>query len=259
MTTAIISDIHGNAEALSAVFAEIDKRGIQRIVCLGDVVGYGPEPLRCIDMVRARCEWSLLGNHDYSILYEPTNFNGMAMESAFWTREQFESEPDESLRKERFEYLSMMPVRRLEVPPTCTVPLLAVHGSPRKPVNEYLFEEDVRNAPEKIEASFERFERIAVCGHTHYPGVFTDEMDFYKPAELGEDMTYRFSPGEKAIINVGSVGQPRDSDPRAAFIVMEQDTARFVRVAYNVEATASQIRAIPALNDYLGDRLFLGR
>ena len=78
MRTAIISDIHGNLEALQTVLADIDRRGVDEIICLGDILGYGPNPNECVDLVAERCAWSLLGNHDYAVIYEPTNFNAAA-------------------------------------------------------------------------------------------------------------------------------------------------------------------------------------
>ena len=108
---AIISDIHANLEALTAVLAEIDGRGIKRIICLGDVVGYGPNPLECIDAVIARCEFSLMGNHDFAILFEPYNFNTAAENAAFWTRSQFENDVDIDRRNRRWKYLGSMPTR----------------------------------------------------------------------------------------------------------------------------------------------------
>lgn len=258
MLTAVISDIHANAEALRAVLADIDSRGIERIICLGDIVGYGPDPLECVDMVRRRCAWSLMGNHDFGVLYEPTNFNPGAEQAAYWTREQFDSEPDPALRAERYEFLGRLRVRVVETPPGGTVPILAVHGSPRRPINEYIFPDDALASPDKLEAIFERVDRLCLVGHTHVPGVFTNEPDFYPPAELGE-MTYTFADEEKAIINVGSVGQPRDHDPRASYVVLHPDRAQFVRVEYNVDATAKKIKAIPSLHDWLGDRLYEGR
>ena len=94
--TAVISDIHGNAAALKRVLEDIKARGIDKIVCLGDIVGYGPEPLECVDLVQEHCAWALMGNHDFGVLYEPTNFNATAEAAAFWTREQFDAEPDEA-------------------------------------------------------------------------------------------------------------------------------------------------------------------
>lgn len=258
MPTAIISDIHGNAEALRAVLADIDTRGADRILCLGDVVGYGPDPLECVDLVRSRCAWCLMGNHDFAVLYEPTNFNEIAEPAAYWSRDQFDREPDERLRRERYEYLGRLRVRVVEKLPAPATSLLAVHGSPRRPINEYIFPDDVVTAPDKLTTIFERIPRLCVVGHTHVPGVFTDEPDFYPPGEL-TGATYRFTDGEKAIINVGSVGQPRDFDPRASYILLHDDRVEFVRVVYDIDATAARIRAIPELNDWLANRLYEGR
>ncbi len=259
MPTAVISDIHGNAEALKRVLDDIDARKLTRIICLGDIVGYGPEPLTCVDLVRERCEWSLMGNHDFGVLYEPTNFNPGAESAAFWTRDQFDQEPDEKLRAARYEFLGKLRVRVVDTPPDGKFPVLAVHGSPRRPINEYIFPDDATNAPDKMQAIFERVERLAVVGHTHVPGVFTDEPDFYPPTELGNGGVYNFREGEKAVVNVGSVGQPRDHDPRASYAVLHADRMEFVRVEYAIDVTASKIKSIPQLSDWLGDRLYEGR
>jgi diadenosine tetraphosphatase ApaH/serine/threonine PP2A family protein phosphatase len=258
LPTAVISDIHGNAEALKSVLADIERRGIERIVCLGDIVGYGPEPLACVDLVRERCAWCLMGNHDFAVLYEPTNFNEQAESSAFWTREQFAKEKDEKLLAERYEFLGRLKVRIVETEPGMAFPILAVHGSPRRPINEYIFPDDAMNAPDKMQSIFERVDRLCLVGHTHVPGVFTDEPDFYPPDELGET-GYKFVQGEKAVINVGSVGQPRDMDPRASYVILYEDRAEFVRVPYDVDKTANLIKAISELSDWLGERLHEGR
>jgi diadenosine tetraphosphatase ApaH/serine/threonine PP2A family protein phosphatase len=272
----VISDVHANASALRAVLADIDARGVKRIICLGDTVGYGPDPLECVDLVRQRCAWSLMGNHDYGVLYEPTNFNPAAEMAAFWTREMFDLEPDEARRTERYKFLNQLKVRvaerigpdgaepvsnasGAEIPADGPrVPLLAVHGSPRKPINEYIFPEDATNNADKMESVFDRIPHICIVGHTHVPGVFTDEPDFYPPGELGEH-GYRFQEGEKAVINVGSVGQPRDGDPRASYAILHPDRVEFVRLSYDIETTARKIKAIPKLPEYNADRLFVGR
>lgn len=263
MRTAVISDIHGNASALRTVLADIERRGPERIVCLGDIVGYGPDPLECVDLVRAKCAWSLMGNHDYGVLYEPTNFNPGAESAAFWTRSQFDQESDAKLRAERYEFLNRLRVRVVDSiggngTGTPLIPLLAVHGSPRRPINEYIFQEDVTNAPDKIESIFDRVARICIVGHTHVPGVFTDEPDFYPPSELG-DAGYKLLEGEKAVVNVGSVGQPRDGDPRASYAILHGDRVEFVRVPYDIDVTAKKIKLIPELSNWLGDRLYEGR
>jgi diadenosine tetraphosphatase ApaH/serine/threonine PP2A family protein phosphatase len=281
--TAVISDIHANAEALRQVLADIDRRGITRIICLGDIVGYGPDPLEAVDLVRRRCAWSLMGNHDFGVLYEPTNFNPGAESAAFWTREQFAKEKDEKLLAERYDFLGRLRVRVVEqlgedglqfrrvdekgrgasageagVSSNGLIPVLAVHGSPRRPINEYIFPDDAMNSPDKMQSIFERVDRLCVVGHTHVPGVFTDEPDFYPPSELGESC-YKFMNGEKAVINVGSVGQPRDGDPRASYVILHPDRAEFVRIPYDVDVTANKIRQIAELSDWLGERLYDGR
>lgn len=258
MPTAVISDIHANAEALRAVLADIERRGIARIICLGDIVGYGPDPLECTDLVREKCAWSLMGNHDYGVLYEPTNFNASAETSAFWTRAQFDNEADAGRRAARYDFLNRLRVRVAEPLGDNGSTLLAVHGSPRRPINEYIFPQDAVENPDKLESIFDRVPRICLVGHTHVPGVFTDEPDFYPPAELGPN-GYKFQEGEKAVINVGSVGQPRDLDPRASYALLHDDHAEFVRVEYDIDATARKIKAIPELHDWLGDRLYEGR
>jgi diadenosine tetraphosphatase ApaH/serine/threonine PP2A family protein phosphatase len=266
--TAVISDIHGNAVALRAVLEDIAAKGIDRVICLGDIIGYGPEPLACVDLVREKCTWSLMGNHDFGVLYEPTNFNPAAESAAYWTRAQFDNETDDELRAERYDFLGRLRVRVIEHMPSAdgsdngaadAPGILCVHASPRRPINEYIFPDDAKDAPDKMHAIFERVERIAMVGHTHVPGVFTEDLDFFPPSELGEEPKYTFSPDEKIVINVGSVGQPRDHDPRAAYAVVHPGHVAFHRVPYDVEATAERIRAIPDLHDWLGDRLLDGR
>jgi len=270
MPTAVISDIHANAAALKVVLADIEARGITRIVCLGDTVGYGPDPLECVDLVRRKCAWTLMGNHDYGVLYEPTNFNAAAESAAFWTRAQFDMEPDDTLRAQRYDFLNRLKVRVVERigpdgaepvtgnPSVPGHPLLAVHGSPRRPINEYIFPDDAINATDKLESIFDRIGKLCIVGHTHVPGVFTNEPDFYPPAEIGEN-GYKFQEGEKAVINVGSVGQPRDGDPRASYVVLHPTHAQFIRLEYDIAATAERIKAIPELGTYLGDRLYKGQ
>jgi len=258
VATAVISDMHGNAVALRAVLDDIDARGeADRIVCMGDIVGYGPEPIECVDLVAERCEWSLLGNHDFAVLYEPMNFNPLAESSAYWTRERFDSVEDPKERERRYRFLGRLQVRRQEELPGGRK-LLAVHGSPRRPINEYIFPQDVISATDKMRSLFELVEDIAVVGHTHVPGVFTDEPDFYPPEEVGEGAVYRFMSGERAIINVGSVGQPRDHDPRASYAMLHEDRVSFHRVEYDIGAVAEKIYAIPELGDYLAERLYKG-
>ncbi len=252
MPTAVISDIHANLEALHTVLADIESRKVDDIVCLGDIVGYGPNPCECIDLVMQRCKWALMGNHDFAVLYEPTSFNTSAEASAFWTRRQFEIEKDAALRRKRWEYLGSLEIRHTALGGLC------VHASPRRPINEYIFPDDVITAPTKMAQIFDRFESRCFVGHTHVTGVFTNEPDFYPPSDL-DNGAYKFNATEKCIINPGSVGQPRDRDPRASYAIVHEDRVEFVRVEYDVAAVVAKIKGNPELNDFLGMRLVDGR
>jgi diadenosine tetraphosphatase ApaH/serine/threonine PP2A family protein phosphatase len=246
---AIISDIHANLEGLTVVMDEIRRRGIKKICCLGDVIGYGPNPLECLDIVIESCEFTIMGNHDFAIFYEPYNFNSAAENAAFWTRSQFETDPDRPRRNRRWRYLGSMQTR------FNTGRFLAVHGSPRRPINEYIFPDDIYSAQQKLSLIFDRIPHLCFVGHTHVPGVFVQHPDFYPPDDLGGK--YVIS-DEKAIINVGSVGQPRDHDPRSSFVILHHDHVEFIRIPYDVATTVEKVRAIDALDNFLGQRLIEG-
>ena len=255
---AIISDIHSNLEALSAVLADISERDVKEIVCLGDIVGYGPDPRECLDLIMENASMTLMGNHDYAVLFEPTKFNVGAETACFWTRQVLEDEVDVSRRNRRWDYLGQLPVRHTTTNDDLGDGELSfVHGSPRRPINEYVFPEDAFSNPEKIETLFERFERLCFIGHTHVPGVFLESTEFYTPEDL--DDVFEVEPRAKALINVGSVGQPRDRDPRASYCLVEPDQVSFVRIAYDVDVVAEKVFGIAELDDYLGNRLKDGR
>ena len=256
---ALISDIHSNIEALTTVLQDIEERGIQTIYCLGDVVGYGANPKECLDLVIEKTESCVQGNHDYAVLFEPTNFNTGDEAASYWTRRVLEEEPDPNKRAQRWNYLGRQRMRWTMKSKMADVQaqLDFVHASPRRPINEYVFPEDAFSNPEKIETLFDRFERLCFIGHTHVPGVFLESTEFCTPEDL--DDVFEVEPGTKALINVGSVGQPRDRDPRASYCLIEPDQVSFVRVAYDVDAVAEKVFGIPDLDDYLGNRLKDGR
>ena len=108
---AVISDVHSNLEALTTVLADIEKRGIKTIYCLGDVVGYGPNPKECLDLIIEKTKWCVLGNHDYAVFYEPTNFNYGAEQASFWTRDVMETEPSKPRSDRRWGFLGQLPMR----------------------------------------------------------------------------------------------------------------------------------------------------
>ena len=255
---AVISDIHANLEALTAALDDIAGRGIGRILCLGDVVGYGPDPRRCLDLVMEKCQMTLMGNHDFAAMYEPKNFNIGAESACYWTRQILEDEPDKPARDRRWNFLGSLPVKHVIAADQSPVgQVVLAHGSPRRPVNEYVFPDDIYNNPNKVQVLFDRFDHLCFIGHTHVPGVFLDTPDFYAPDEING--AYEVAKGRKALINVGSVGQPRDRDPRASYVVVEPGVVRFVRVEYDVESVAQKVYAVRELDDYLGTRLRDGR
>lgn len=250
MKRALISDIHGNLEALRAVLVDIRDQGITEIYCLGDVIGYGPNPCECLDEITKACKLCILGNHDQAAQFDPEGFNPVALRAVYWTRDQLERGPGGATRvNARWDFLG-------ELPRTFTEnQTLYVHGSPREPTNEYVFPEDIYNQ-RKMDALFGLVPKYSFQGHTHIPGVFTSRLEFLTPEDLNYE--YRLT-GEKTMINVGSVGQPRDSDPRACYVIVDGDRLVFRRIEYPVEITAKKIYAVPELDNMLGDRLLAGR
>ncbi len=248
---AVISDIHSNLAALRAVLDDIEHRQIKEVFCLGDIVGYGPEPCQCLDLIIDRQIAGIMGNHDHAVFYEPTNFNTGAERASYWTRRTLEDEPDPEKLSRRWSFLGRLPVSiRMGR-------ILMVHGSPRRPVNEYIFPDDIYTNSAKLLTIFEKVDHLCFVGHTHVPGVFLDDPDFYGVDEL--DYVYPVVKKEKAIINVGSVGQPRDQDVRASYVIVGADKIEFVRVEYDIELTAAQILANPQLDNFEGERLRDGR
>ncbi len=251
---AIISDIHGNLEALQAVLEDIRKSNIRDIYCLGDIIGYGPNPRECIDLVM-QCKMTLLGNHDQGAMFDPEGFNPPAERAIFWTRSQLESPSEGSQKREqRWDFLAERPRMFREDG------LLFVHGSARNPLNEYVFPEDIYNQ-RKMERIFALVEKYWFQGHTHVPGIFTESLpgdtyQFYAPEDI--DYTYKLD-GRKTLCNVGSVGQPRDGDWRACYIQLDGDVIRYRRVEYDIDTTVRKIYDTPDLDNFLGDRLRDGR
>jgi predicted phosphodiesterase len=246
---AIISDIHGNLEALQAVLADIRAAGIESICCLGDIIGYGPNPRECVDLAM-QFNFCVLGNHDQGALFDPEGFSSGAERAIFWTRGQLEAtDEDVDVRRKRWTFLCELPRQLREEQ------VLFVHGSARNPLNEYVFPEDIYN-PRKLGRIFSLIPRVCFQGHTHVPGVFTEDNRFLSPAEVGGRYTLN---SKKVMINVGSVGQPRDGNSQASYVVLDDQTIQFQRVPYDVAKTAQKIYDIPELDNFLGDRLHEGR
>ena len=250
---AIISDIHGNLEALTGVLRKIDDAKISRIICLGDIVGYGMDFEACIDVVAERCEVVLCGNHDEAVLTGPVDFNPVAGDVINYTRSVMKpSLVSPSKKKARWNFLKGLVRNHREGR------FVFFHGSPRDPVKEYIMRTDVVFAPEKLRDIFDRIDGICFVGHTHQPGVIIDELNyhFYEPGKI--DNRYHFG-DKKALVNVGSVGQPRDSDNRAGFVIVDEEKVEFIRVEYDYQSTMRKIEANPSIHNNCAVRLALGK
>jgi predicted phosphodiesterase len=228
MRILVISDIHSNLAALDAVIK--DAGNFDQVWCLGDVVGYGPEPNECISRLREFDLICLAGNHDLGVVGKAAlwDFSQDARESIFWTRH--------SLTDSNHDWLKSLPEKTLVVDE-----ITLVHASPRDPIWEYIVEREI--AKNNLE-----FINTPVClnGHTHIPIIFRKPWDGLKILEepLPINSPIRLVPHDKTFINPGSVGQPRDEDPRAAYALINLDTMTLThrRVLYDVSVTQNLMK-----------------
>lgn len=222
----IISDIHANLVALEAVLQDAEGEWDQ-IWCLGDIVGYGPDPNECVALLRRHDHLSLSGNHDWAVLgkLEIDSFNREASAAIRWTQE--------ALSQENYDYLAELPSLLV------LQPFTLAHASPRQPVWEYLLDE--AGAAQNF-AYFET--RYCFVGHTHTPVIFAETSSGARRAPLPEPGAPLELGAQRLIINPGSVGQPRDSDPRAAYGILDGEalTWEYRRVAYDIATTQERMR-----------------
>jgi predicted phosphodiesterase len=249
---AVLSDIHGNLEALEAVLADATAHKVEGVICLGDSVGYGPDPLEC---VKVSMSWPVVlqGNFEAAVLSEEGPVWGAwaAAKSVDWVRSMLQHQTQPSPIRD---YLAQRPrtYGRDGV--------WFVHGTLCNPLHEYVFPEDIYN-PRKMDRIFAVVERYCFQGHTHVPGVFIESVpkgvyQFLSPDEIEHVLVLD---GRKTLTNVGSVGQPRDGDWRACYVLLDGETVRFRRVEYDIETTVKKIYAIAELENFLGERLREGR
>ena len=247
---AVFSDIHANWHALKAVLADIATSGAEYHTCLGDIVGYGANPNECLETVISlpNCD-STLGNHDNAAVFDPEGFNGTAEQAIFWTRAQIESAPNgEAL----YNFICSMPFY-IE-----TEQVIYCHGSPSSPINEYVFPEDAWNK-RKMDRIFDRIKRLGFCGHTHVPGIFYPKDDGYVFEDQQTLGTQKVSLKRypKALVNVGSVGQPRDDCFNSRYVLFDEEnmTVEFREVPYDIEGAQTAIYQAVGLPDYSAERL----
>ncbi|MDP1675261.1 MAG: metallophosphoesterase family protein [Bacteroidota bacterium] len=232
MKYAIISDIHSNLEALQKAMSIIDEKKVDEIICLGDVVGYGANPNECVDIVRSRCSLTVLGNHDAAALDTllAHDFNAIARKAVVWTAEHLTEESRAFL-------LSLPMVERKE-------DILFVHSSPDAPEAwDYIIDSD-----DAVSAIRHFDEQICFIGHTHVPGIYSRRG---RAKSIDRD--------EQCIVNVGSIGQPRDGNPKLAFGIFNSTTWEYelIRSEYDIQKAAEKIYAAK-LPEELGNRLMYG-
>jgi diadenosine tetraphosphatase ApaH/serine/threonine PP2A family protein phosphatase len=243
MQVAIVSDIHGNRHALEAVLADIAGTDARELWSMGDVVGYGADPNRCCELVREHAAVALAGNHDMAVSGELAldEFSHGAALAARWTQDVLEDEHAEWLRSLR--------------PQGAEDGVGLYHASPRDPVWEYVL--STLLAELCLDAADER---VCVVGHSHVALSFVrpeGEAATGEPRRAGDALELS---GGEWLVNPGSVGQPRDGDPRAAWLLLDTDTwsAEWRRTEYDIAGAASAIRAA-RLPDSLAERLQYGQ
>jgi len=250
---AVISDLHANREALEAVYDHIQGQQVDDIVCLGDVVGYGPDPEFCVDFVRGHARWCLMGNHDDALSGDASDFNSHARGAIEYTRRRMQPKwYSSSEKRARWKWIKALPDSMREGR------FLFVHGSPRNPIREYVLSTDGILNPDKLRSIFSHFDDVALAGHTHHPGLHDESLRF-TPLNGADELTLPLPEGQKFFVNVGSTGQPRDGDNRACYAVLEDDRVSWFRVPYDHRTTAEKILGTRDLSEMLARRLAVGK
>ena len=262
---AIVSDIHSNMIAFAAVLEHIGKNNVEAIWCLGDVVGYGPQPVECMIKTIEVCQKDriIMGNHDHAVIHEPIGFNRTARQAAMWTNKVVRAGLFSFLggKRKRWNWLRTLPTQ-------FTIDgHMFVHASPRQHLEEYVLEEHTKGVSftgedprQLLSENFALIEQSAFIGHTHRPGVITEHDGLYQWHNL-EDLQYQWHmrDGQKCMINIGSVGQPRDGDNRACYVTFDGKKVEWHRVDYDIEAARRLVLENDELDNRLGDRLLSGR
>lgn len=242
MRIALVSDIHGNLEAFQAVLSDIESKKLDKVFCLGDVIGYGCDPVACMELVDKHCHVKLVGNHEYLILglTDSENYNPTALESFRWTRERLGERELKLIEQYEIDYVLDH--------------VYLVHASPCEPTDwNYIL-----NPQQAAQAFDDLKQQVCFSGHSHLPMIFTESHDGMPRMRTGHDITIDVD--ERYLINIGSVGQPRDNDPRASYVSYDFETHDIVfeRVDYDYQLTQKKM-AEACLPQMLIERLAIGR
>ena len=246
MRIAVIADIHSNSEALASVLAQLDREGVEAILNLGDLVGYNAGPNECLEMLQGRQTWSLAGNHDLALLdpERAQNFNIIAYDALMWCRQQ--------IRPEFLEFLQGLPLLR-KLPGS----FLACHGTPGNPDTYIAYHFQGK----RILTDLYKHSDLRVCffGHTHRRALWYRDIRGKVALRQITPAAMRLSPEEHYLINPGSVGQPRDGNPEAAYAIFDDQAGsiQFKSVPYDINGAQRRILAA-GLPPYLAERLALG-
>ncbi|MGI8750364.1 MAG: metallophosphoesterase family protein [Thermoleophilaceae bacterium] len=247
----MLSDVHGNLPALRAVLGDVDGARTQALWCLGDLVGYGARPDECVRLVSERCDVCLAGNHDLGVVdhIDIADFSPQAAQAARWTRDHADRSTLEFLGglDSSDEGQAVGPSHEREV-------IGLYHASPRDPVWEY-----VLSGSQAAECMDYMGPRVAAIGHSHVALRFTRSDGRMEGEAVAGGTRLDLSEGDW-LVNPGSVGQPRDGDPRAAWLLLDTEgwTAEWRRVEYPVAEAAAAIEKA-GLPTSLGERLYLGQ
>ncbi|MBI4713141.1 MAG: metallophosphoesterase family protein [Planctomycetes bacterium] len=269
MLQAIISDVHANLEAFTAVLDDIKMRlkdAVTEIISLGDLVGYGPEPVECIQLAIDNRIINLWGNHELALFKDKTNFNPIAQRAIDWTKGTVKKAAADPKVKQFFntlkhEYtLDAIPPQGRDF--AAAQHIICSHGSPRGVIDEYVIRKDdlFKLTPEvkkSLNENFMAVKEIGFVGHTHIPYICTSDFYLIHPEWQGYE-PYPLLMDTKTIVNAGAVGQPRDGDHRACYMTFDGQNIVHYRVEYPVDKTVAKMQKIPELDKVLWTRLMKG-
>ncbi|MCM8790056.1 MAG: metallophosphatase family protein [Candidatus Omnitrophica bacterium] len=242
MRYGIFSDVHSNIEALDTVLEAFKNESVDTYLCIGDVVGYATQPNECVEKVRRIASITVAGNHDWAAvnLFSLDNFNDFAKQALLWTRKELNDSSTNFLGSLKLMYKND--------------DLTLVHGTLDAPEGfDYMVNSEIAKRSFLLMGN-----DVCFVGHTHIAGVFIDKSVNYINFKRGGAIT--LERGNKYIVNVGSIGQPRDGNPNASYCVFDSEKREVAikRKAYNIESTRKKIldKGLPR---FLADRLLIGR